>query len=141
MFLRLAFLLLFGAISRVWAQEAFTDNLPSSPDGKPGGATPESAWLDLRQNTSRHSTPQNVPPWVDAVTLFPAQATGDTMPKSVFRIRVTRPSPDYQVLFFRLFFDDKPGQQPELIAWDESGTHVLRSGVLGSGIICRPPIR
>ena len=134
MFLRLVFFLLFGAISRVWAQEAFTDNLPSSPDGKPGGATPESAWLDLRQNTSRHSTPQNVPPWVDAVTLFPAQATGDTMPKSVFRIRVTRPSPDYQVLFFRLFFDDKPGQQPELIAWDESGTHVLRSGVLGSGI-------
>ena len=54
--------------------------------------------------------------------------------KSVFRIRVTQPSPDYQVLFFRLFFDDKPGQQPELIAWDESGAHVVRSGALGSGI-------
>src|SRR5438094_7312752 len=54
--------------------------------------------------------------------------------KSVFRIRVTQPTPDYQVLFFRLFFDDKPGKQPELIAWDESGTHVLRSGALGSGI-------
>src|SRR5436190_3197492 len=36
--------------------------------------------------------------------------------------------------FFRLFFDDKPGRQPELVAWDESGTHVLRSGPLGSGI-------
>jgi len=33
-----------------------------------------------------------------------------------------------------LFFDDKPGQQPELIAWDESGAHVMRSGALGSGI-------
>src|SRR5947199_10546848 len=54
--------------------------------------------------------------------------------KSVSRIRVAQPSTNYQVLFFRLFFDDKPGQQPELIAWDESGTHVLRSGTLGSGI-------
>jgi hypothetical protein len=56
------------------------------------------------------------------------------MTKSVFRIRVTKPGPDYQVLFFRLFFDDKPNQQPELIAWDESGTHVLRSGTLGAGM-------
>jgi hypothetical protein len=56
------------------------------------------------------------------------------MSKSVFRIRVRQPSPDYQVLFFRLFFDDKPDQQPELIAWDESGTHVLRSGTLGAGM-------
>jgi hypothetical protein len=44
------------------------------------------------------------------------------------------PSPDYQVLFFRLFFDDKADQQPEVIAWDESGTHVLRSGTLGAGM-------
>jgi len=134
MFLRLVFLLLFGAISRLHAQEAFSDNLPTRADAKPGESTPESAWLDLRQNTPRHSTPQNAPPWVEAVTLFPAQGTGDTMPKTVFRIRVARPSQDYQVLLFRLFFDDKPGQQPELVAWDESGTHILRSGALGSGI-------
>ena len=134
MFLRLVFLLLFGAISRLHAQEAFSDNLPTRADAKPGESTPESAWLDLRQNTPRHSTPQNAPPWVEAVTLFPAQGTGDTMPKTVFRIRVARPSQDYQVLLFRLFFDDKPGQQPELVAWDESGTHILRSGTLGSGI-------
>ncbi len=134
MFLRLVFLLLFGAISRLYAQEAFSDNLPTKADAKPGEPTPESAWLDLRQNTPRHSTPQNAPPWVEAVTLFPAQGTGDAAPKTVFRIRVARPSQDYQVLLFRLFFDDKPGQQPELVAWDESGTHILRSGALGSGI-------
>src|SRR6266404_3649861 len=134
MFLRLVFLLLFGAISRLYGQEAFSDNLPTRAGAKPGEPTPESAWLDLRQNTPRHSTPQNAPPWVEAVTLFPAQGTGDTMPKTVFRIRVARPSQDYQVLLFRLFFDDKPGQQPELVAWDESGTHILRSGALGSGI-------
>ena len=57
-----------------------------------------------------------------------------TEAKSVFRIRVAQPGPDYQVLFFRLFFDDKPEQRPELIVWDESGTQVLRSGELGSGI-------
>src|SRR6266513_3186297 len=135
MFLRVAaFVLLIGTTSRICAQEAFSDNLPPSADGNLAEATPESAWLDLRQNTPRHSTPQNAPPWVEAVTLFPAQGTGDTMPKTVFRIRVARPSQDYQVLLFRLFFDDKPDQQPEIVAWDESGTHILRSGTLGAGM-------
>src|SRR6266699_6025894 len=135
MFVRVAVLaLLFGAISRAYAQEALSDALPPSINTKPGEATPESAWIDLRQNTPRNSTPQSVPPWVEAVTLLRGQSTGDTMPKSVFRIRVAQPSANYQVLFFRLFFDDKPGQLPELIAWDETGTQVLRSGALGSGI-------
>ena len=129
-----AFALLLGAVSRVCAQEALSDGLPTSRDTKQGYAMPRSAWLDLRQNTSPNSETQDAPPWVEAVTLLPAQATADTISKSVFRIRVTQPTPDYQVLFFRLFFDDKPGRQPELVAWDESGTHVLRSGPLGSGI-------
>src|SRR5438105_3923633 len=90
MFLRLVFLLLFGAISRLHAQEAFSDNLPTRADAKPGESTPESAWLDLRQNTPRHSTPQNAPPWVEAVTLFPAKGTGDTTPKTIRRIRPFR---------------------------------------------------
>jgi hypothetical protein len=47
---------------------------------------------------------------------------------------VTPPSPDFKILFFRLFFDDKPNQQPELIAWDETGSHILRSGTLGVGM-------
>jgi hypothetical protein len=135
MFLRVAVLaLLFSATSRVYAQEAFSDALPTSSDMDLEQATPGSAWLDLRQSTSRNSKTQNAPAWVEAVTLFPAQSTGDMSSKSVFRIRVAQPGGDYHVLFFRLFFDDKPGQQPELVAWDESGSHVLRSGALGSGI-------
>jgi hypothetical protein len=47
---------------------------------------------------------------------------------------VTPPGPDYKILFFRLFFDDKPNQQPELVAWDETGSHILRSGTLGAGM-------
>ena len=135
MFLRVAALaLLFSAIARVYAQEAFSDALPTSIDTNLGQLTPESAWLDLRQSTSRNSKTQNAPVWVEAVTLSPAQSTGDLSSKSVFRIRVAQPGADYRVLFFRLFFDDKLGQQPELVAWDESGSHVLRSGALGSGI-------
>ena len=47
---------------------------------------------------------------------------------------MAKPPGDYSVLFFRLFFDDNTGARPELVAWDESGTEVLRSGTLGSGI-------
>src|SRR6266487_2519575 len=96
---------------------------------------PESAWLDLRQNTTASSTTQSAPSWVEAVaiTSAPGENSGAT-PKTSFRIRVTHPPGDYQVLFFRLFFQDTAAARPELIAWDESGTAVLRSGALGAGI-------
>jgi hypothetical protein len=126
--------LLFGTVSRVYAQEAFSDALHASIETRADQAPAESAWLDLRQNAPQNSRTQEAPPWVEAVTLSATQSAGDTSSKSVFRIRVAPPGPDYQVLFCRLFFDDKPGQQPELIAWDESGTHVVRSGALGLGI-------
>jgi hypothetical protein len=134
MLVRAVFAILFAAICRVYAQEALTDALPAPADATEQ-PVPESAWLDLRQNAPQNSKPQNAPAWVEALTLLPTETTeGAPMAKSIFRIRVTQPSPDYQVLFFRLFFDDKPDQQPELVAWDESGTHVLRSGTLGAGM-------
>jgi hypothetical protein len=55
-------------------------------------------------------------------------------PKTVFRIRLIQPKVEYQILLFRLFFDDKADAQPEIVAWDESGTQVVRSGPLGAGI-------
>ena len=55
-------------------------------------------------------------------------------PKTVFRIRLIQPKAEYQILLFRLFFDDKADAQPELVAWDESGTQVVRSGPLGAGM-------
>jgi len=134
MLLRAVFAILFAAICRVDAQEALTDALPAPADATQQ-PIPESAWLDLRQNAPQNSKIQNAPVWVEALTLLPTETTEVApMSKSVFRIRVRQPSPDYQVLFFRLFFDDKADQQPELIAWDESGTHVLRSGTLGAGM-------
>jgi hypothetical protein len=139
MLVRAVFAILFAALCRVGAQEAFTDALPppadATGDAKTEQPVPESAWLDLRQGTPQNSKTQNAPAWIEALTLLPAETTeGAPMSKSIFRIRVTQPSPDYQVLFFRLFFDDKADQQPELVAWDESGTHVLRSGTLGAGM-------
>src|SRR5438552_286369 len=130
----IAFTLLIGAVAPLPAQEAFNNALPPSANAKLGEPLPASAWLDLRQNAPGNSTPQSAPQWVEAGTLVPAQTTSGAAPKSVFRIRVAQPSGDYQVLFFRLFFDDKPNQRPEVIVWDESGTQVLRSGELGSGI-------
>ena len=134
MLLRAAFAIFLAAVCRVSAQEALTDALPAPP-AMLAQPLPSSAWLDLRQTMSRNSKTQEAPAWVEALTLLPGELTeGGIASKSVFRIRVTQPSPDYQILFFRLFFDDKPNQQPELVAWDESGSHILRSGTLGAGM-------
>lgn len=135
MVLRLAaFALLMGATCPLNAQEALSNALPASNDAGLTTARPETAWLDLRQHAAAGSKPQTAPRWVEAVGLIPSNPAGDTTPKSTFRIRVAQPGADYQVLFVRLFFDDKPDTRPELIAWDESGSQVLRSGPLGNGI-------
>jgi hypothetical protein len=94
-------------------------------------AAPDSAWLDLRQNNPTRSKVQAAPPWVESISFAPASAAAEGPKKSVFRIRLTRPNEECQLLLFRLYFDDRPEEQPELIAWDESGTQLLRSGPLG----------
>jgi hypothetical protein len=128
-----ALFFLIGATSSALAQEAFSDGLPHKESGTFEQSTAENAWLDLRQHPSAASRPQSAPTWVEAVNM--TSTTGaDGTPKSVFRIRVGRPAGDYQVVFFRLFFDDNANARPELVAWDESGSQVLRSGELGSGV-------
>lgn len=128
-----AFAFFLGAASLSHAQEAFTNSLPTNGSAALKANVPESAWLDLRQNAPTHSTTQTAPNWVESVAMV-AQPNGDGPAKSVFRIRLAHPFGDYTVLFFRLFFDDKANARPELVAWDESGTQVLRSRALGSGI-------
>jgi len=124
---------LIGATSSALAQEAFSGGLPPKESGAIEQSTAENAWIDLRQHSSAASRPQSAPSWVEAVNM--TSVTGaDGTPKSVFRIRVGRPAGDFQVMFFRLFFDDNANARPELVAWDESGSQVLRSGELGSGV-------
>jgi len=109
---------------------------PALPDNAPKatGANFESAWLDLRQISATNSKPQASPDWVEAVSIVPSQPARGGAQQTVFRIRLNRPKADFQVLFFRLFFDDKPDKNPRLTAWDESGTVVMQSPQLGAGI-------
>src|ERR1700704_1132703 len=129
-----AFVFLLGAASLTQAQEAVRHSLPRQSIVPERSKPPESSWLDLRQNAAARSTTQSAPNWVEDVTMVPGGSTAEGVVKSVFRIRLARPLGDYSVLFFRLFFDDKSDAHPELVAWDESGTAVLRSGALGSGV-------
>jgi hypothetical protein len=89
------------------------------------------AWIDLRQN-AKPGAVQNVPDWVEAVTFNPADSQTDSA--SIFRIRLARPAGRSAILFFRLFFNDRTAARPEIVAWDESGSQVVRSGPLGAGI-------
>jgi hypothetical protein len=127
-----ALLLLVFAVSSSRGQEVFNDTL-AKPSPR-AAAQIDSAWLDLRQLPAANSKPQASPEWVEAISIVPGDMTPGVPQKTVFRIRLTRPNSDAQVLFFRLFFDDNAEQKPQLTAWDESGTVVMQSGPLGAGI-------
>src|SRR5579864_7421247 len=118
MLLRLAALVsLISATSAAFAQEAISDNLPKSGEFEAAQPVAESAWVDLRQQPAANSRPQSAPDWVESVNMT-STGTG----KTTFRIHVSAPSPDTQVMFLRLFFDDNDKARPEVVAWDESGT-------------------
>ena len=93
---------------------------------------PASAWLDLRQTGSADSATQTAPEWVKTITMETAQENGAA--RTVFHIELARPSASYRQLLFRLFFDDTPGAQPEVIARDAAGEQISHSGALGAGI-------
>src|SRR6184192_380826 len=101
--LLVALALLIVATPQAFAQQAVRHRLLRATDTNPGKAKPASAWIDLRQNAPGASTTQNAPPWVESVAMVPSQ-TIDGVSKSIFRIRIAKPTGDYSVLFFRLFF-------------------------------------
>ena len=117
-------------VSLARGQDVVVNGLSRAPSNGTGG-TVESAWLDLRQTAVENSKPQTAPDWIESVVLVPSDATEQDAGKTIFRIAVKRPKADFQVLYFRLFFDDNPEQKPQVIAWDESGSQVLQSGPLG----------
>lgn len=134
MFSRLAaFFLLLLAVSATRGQDILTDTLAKGLP-KAVGKNIDSAWLDLRQLPAANSKPQASPDWVEAVSIVPAGKALGVPEKTIFRIRLNRPTPEAQVLFVRLFFDDTPDHQPQLTAWDESGTVVVQSGPIGAGM-------
>ena len=129
----LALGLVLLAVSLARGQDVFVNGLTCSSGNGTGGNI-ESAWLDLRQTSPSNSKAQSAPDWVESVTLVPAEGTEGRQTNTIFRIRLKHPRVDFQVLYFRLFFEDKSDQKPQLIAWDESGSQVLQSGPLGSGL-------
>jgi hypothetical protein len=131
-----AFFLLLFAVASTHGQEGFSSTLGQG-QLKSTARNPnviENAWLDLRQIPAANSKPQATPEWVEAITIVPGQKTPGLPETTIFRIRLTHPNADAQVLFFRLFFEDNAEQKPQLTAWDESGTVVMQSGPLGAGI-------
>jgi hypothetical protein len=126
------FLLLF-AVSSTRGQDVLAGRLSTNSE-KTASKNIESAWLDLRQLPAASSKPQVSPDWVEAISIVPSEKVPGVPEKTIFRIRLNRPTPDSQVLFFRLFFDDNPEQKPQLTAWDESGTVVTKSAPLGAGL-------
>jgi hypothetical protein len=109
----------------------------------PSPAAAASAWLDLRQN-AKDGAVQSAPGWVEAITLI----AGEKQPRAdsvsiitaarknltVFRVRVKKPDDNYNLLYVRLFFNDRPDMRPEVVAWDASRSQLLRFGPLGVGI-------
>src|ERR1700730_3810084 len=127
---------LIVAVRSLLAQEAVNrDSIVAGQTSAFAVTAPVSgnAWIDLRQN-AKPGAVQSVPDWVEAVTFIPANTQADGAAPSVFRIRLARPGGHASVLFFRLFFNDQTSARPEIVAWDESGSQLLRSGPLGTGI-------
>src|SRR5436190_10353042 len=119
----------------LFAQEALTldPTVPGHTGTSITAPVSGNAWIDLRQN-AKPGAVQSAPDWVEAVTFIPAGTQADAAAPTVFRIRLARPGGRASVLFFRLFFNDQTGARPAIVAWDESGSQLLRSGPLGTGI-------
>src|ERR1700736_1591537 len=95
---RVAALFLLGfAVSSTRGQEVFTETLATL--APTSAAHVDSAWLDLRQLPAANSKPQVSPDWVEAISMVPGEKTAGVPQKTVFRIRLTRPNPESQVLF------------------------------------------
>jgi hypothetical protein len=95
------FLLVF-AVASTRAQEVFNDTLARPASTK--ATRIESTWLDLRQLPAASSKPQISPEWVEAVSIVPGTKTPGLPEKTVFRIRLTRPNAESQMLFFSPLF-------------------------------------
>src|SRR5438046_5028495 len=102
MFFRVVALsVLFAAVCAARAQQVLPQGEQWLKPSQSAEAAPESAWLDLRQVETAHSTVQAAPAWVESVSFTPGSEQRNQPVKSVFRIRLTRPNDDCQILLFR----------------------------------------
>lgn len=134
-----AFALCFLAAGRVIGQEvvvgrAKETKTPPKPARIIKPAEPSNAWLDLRQTSTTNKKAQTAPDWVRAVKMLSTEASQTSAATTTFRIELSAPPGDFQVLSFRLFFDDKSEERPRVNAADGSGALVLQTPPLGMGL-------
>ena len=103
-------------------------------------AAPASAWLDLRPVASG-GTPQEGPPWLEAVEYLYADEAGEVPEGAVVdrtvvvRLRLLPTGmAEAESLLLRLFFDDAPGGELSVTAWNELGQLLWASELLGDGL-------
>ncbi len=110
---------------------------PSRAPGKTETAKRQdtsSAWLDLRQTNVTNKKSQTAPAWVRGVEMLPRATKKTSATKTIFRVHLEAPPGEFQVLSFRLFFDDKSERRPRVLAADETGQLVLQTPPLGLGL-------
>ena len=74
------------------------------------------------------------PDWVEAVTIIPSEAKeGVATQDRVSDSSVAAAERIFRSCSFACFLTTSRSKQPQLVAWDESGTQVLQSGPLGAG--------
>src|SRR3954451_15575511 len=95
-----ALFLVLVAASSALAQEFFSDTL-SVRAKKSTPRKVDSAWLDLRQTPAAASNTPGPPGWVGAISIVPSENKEGEPAKTIFRIRVSQPTPEAQVLSFR----------------------------------------
>ena len=132
LFRALASALILVAVSRARGQDVVVNGLRIPQRTGTSGNNIESAWLDLRQIDNGKFEAANCSRLGGSHYAHSGRSEG----RRPAQDRLSDPAApsegaDFQVLFFRLFFDDQPDQKPQLVAWDESGTQVLQSGPLG----------
>lgn len=130
----LVFALLLCGASALRAQEVAVDAAQPEAIAPPAAPDVSSAWIDLRQISSKNPKPQSAPAWLRAVKLLPPQRKEGAATTTIFRIELAQPQEDLDVISFRLFFDDKPEHRPRLLASDNEGGVVLQTPPLGLGV-------
>ncbi|MBA3762731.1 MAG: hypothetical protein H0X04_05220 [Chthoniobacterales bacterium] len=135
----LAFALCLSAVWHVRGQEVVVGRATETrPPRKAAEVTrspdTSSAWIDLRQTSTTNKKAQTAPEWVRAVRMFSSKESQTSAASTTFRIELAPPAGDFQVLSFRLFFDDKSEERPRVNAADESGDVIWQTPPLGLGL-------
>jgi len=107
-----------GGLTQVLAQE-----LARQP-------TAFTAWLDFGKRQTE------LPIWIERVETqsVKGDAAQGQAPKTVYRVRFRRFAGLVDEVLLRVYFQDAPGEQPELSGWSEIGRRVMESGTLGQGL-------